>query len=1361
MSDFPSFNPDIETASVGLRWEEYKLQFENYLVAKCVKKLTEIPKEIKLPILLHVIGTRVFQMYRTVAEAGDDYAAAIDKLDKLFVKQVNPEYEKFKFSQAIQAKNENFDTFVSRLRLLAVNCKFANTEAEIKSRVIQGCYSNELRIQALSKESITAEELLQLGRAIELSKTQSKCIVEERVNEVSAIRTQKPISFNNNNRNSNSNRQQAYTQNRIKSFEKEKRSQSDTSVQMKSCTYCGKEHQKGRHCPAYGKKCHKCGKINHFSTVCKYVNNKKDTHGVALIDVREAEVEAKTSRENYAFAIKQGRSDLPTTKISINANEAIKMYIDTCCTMNVIDENTYMQLKPRPILEEIKSEAFGYQNEKPLRFLGEFKAKIKCFSKQIEVKIAVLEGIEKCLLGYEACNDLGIVKIINSVREDRELEYWMMRFPSVFSGKLGKLKDYQVKLDVDDSIKPVCVQSRPLPFHMREKMDLIIKKGIEDDIFEEASGPTTWLLNPMLVPKSEGRTRFVLDASPVNVAIKRTKYAMPTIEELITDINGSTVFSKFDFMDAFHQVELAEESRHLTTFRTHDKIYRYKRLIQGITSVPEIFHHIIQERVVNGLMGTRAVFDDILIHGIDEEDHDKKVEAFLMKCSKLGLTVNPKKCKIKQKSVEFFGLIFSADGIRLTHDKLQALRDATDPTTPGEVSSLLGLATYCSRFIKNLATVTEPLRRLTRKSAKWEWGEEQQKSLKLLKEAASGEILAYYNTSYNTELIVDAGPIGLGAILMQQNPNDTEDYRVISYASRSLNDVERRYSHIEKECLAMVWGCEKFYLYLYGRQFTITTDNKALYYIFGHNRHKKMPARIERWSLRLAVFDFKIKHRPGITNPADYLSRKPLVCDEQSSEESENYINYLFDQAIPKSIDYKDIIRETNDDIKLQELIRRIRGSKFNLNKRKSTEYDHVFHELSVTNQNVIMKQRQIVVPESLRKRVVEIAHEGHQEVTKTKKLLRTKIWFPKLDSFVEKFIDECPACRINHPKTNYEPLKMSMMPNAPFEEVSVDFYGPTPSNTELLVLIDDYSRFVIVKELPNVKVDTVIPVIHEIVSTFGIPRILKSDNGPTFISKEFERMCEFFGIKHRLTTPYWPRANGEVERFMRNINKVMRNAAVVNECWQKELNLFLGAYRATPHSSTGVAPAELIFKFNNTQRLAQVCEDRQFERTKIDEIALENDRNAKLNIKKYGDKHLKVKISNFKVGDIVLYQQPCTKLRNKKRPRRLVENFEILDIKNSMITVKSLFSGKIVTRNSSCFIHSKINVDNLQQVKFPIEVESNLLSEIPVVRGNTEESGNNCERRVFNRSKRGQIERLQVNFSNKTYSNITSNSQR
>ena len=97
------------------------------------------------------------------------------------------------------------------------------------------------------------------------------------------------------------------------------------------------------------------------------------------------------------------------------------------------------------------------------------------------------------------------------------------------------------------------------------------------------------------------------------------------------------------------------------------------------------------------------------------------------------------------------------------------------------------------------------------------WTEVEQKALDALKEAATGQVLSYFDKNFKTFLVVDASPIGLGAILMQENPQDKTDIRIIAYSSRSLSEVERRYSQIEKECLAIVYGCEKFHIYLYGR----------------------------------------------------------------------------------------------------------------------------------------------------------------------------------------------------------------------------------------------------------------------------------------------------------------------------------------------------------------------------------------------------------------------------------------------------------------------------------------------------------------------------------------------------------------
>lgn len=195
------------------------------------------------------------------------------------------------------------------------------------------------------------------------------------------------------------------------------------------------------------------------------------------------------------------------------------------------------------------------------------------------------------------------------------------------------------------------------------------------------------------------------------------------------------------------------------------------------------------------------------------------------------------------------------------------------------------------------------------------------------------------------------------------------------------------------------------------------------------------------------------------------------------------------------------------------------------------------------------------------------------------------------MDELIERRIKNCFACMVNSPKVEFQPLKMSEMPEAPWHSLAIDFYGPTPSNTSLIELICEYSRYILCKETNSKTAGAVIAWLHEIFSTFGIPFGIKSDNGPPFNSEEFAKFCAIYGIKHRLITLYWPRANGEIEQFNRNLTKVIRNADVSGIPWQRELNFFLGSYRTTPHCSTGVPPASLIFKFSSTSRLISISE--------------------------------------------------------------------------------------------------------------------------------------------------------------------------
>ena len=198
-----------------------------------------------------------------------------------------------------------------------------------------------------------------------------------------------------------------------------------------------------------------------------------------------------------------------------------------------------------------------------------------------------------------------------------------------------------------------------------------------------------------------------------------------------------------------------------------------------------------------------------------------------------GLTLNKSKCKFRMKKLTFMGHTLSSDGISPSDDKISAVKFAREPKSASEVRSFLGLVQFTARFIPNLATVSEPLRKLTRKNEIFKWEADQAKAFKELQNSLTkAETLAYFDKMAETQIITDAGPVGLGAILVQIQEGQK---RVISYASRSLSEVERRYSQTEKEALGIVWACERFHLYLYGIKFLLLTNHWNIFIQRGQN----------------------------------------------------------------------------------------------------------------------------------------------------------------------------------------------------------------------------------------------------------------------------------------------------------------------------------------------------------------------------------------------------------------------------------------------------------------------------------------------------------------------------------------------
>ena len=364
---------------------------------------------------------------------------------------------------------------------------------------------------------------------------------------------------------------------------------------------------------------------------------------------------------------------------------------------------------------------------------------------------------------------------------------------------------------MDPSVPPVVHAQRRVPLSLRDdikdELDDMESRGIITKLKE--GKPTAWVNSLVYRRKPNGKLRICLDPKDLNKAISREHHVIPTLEEILPKLSGAKYFSIVDAKCGYWNVELDQESSYLTTFNSPFGRYRFLRMPFGLKMSQHVFQAKI-DQTFEGCEGTIGIADDIVIFGKSEQEHDNHLHGMLTRCRSTGLKLNPDKCKIKQKKIKFFGVICGEDGVQPDPSKVSALKQMAPPANKQELQAFLGLATYMGPFISGLSTLTAPLRELVKENSLFDWNSAHQQAFNAIKNGINAEAaLAYYDPTKEVTLQVDASSTGLGAALLQ-------DKKAIAFASKALTDTESRYANIERELLAVVYGCEHFHTYLYG-----------------------------------------------------------------------------------------------------------------------------------------------------------------------------------------------------------------------------------------------------------------------------------------------------------------------------------------------------------------------------------------------------------------------------------------------------------------------------------------------------------------------------------------------------------------
>ena len=473
---------------------------------------------------------------------------------------------------------------------------------------------------------------------------------------------------------------------------------------------------------------------------------------------------------------------------------------------------------------------------------------------------------------------------------------------------------------------------------------------------------------------------------------------------------------------------------------------------------------------LDGLGVVICHMDDILIHGISQEEHDGRVRKVLQRLQEAGLTLN-EKCEFSRPSMRFLGHIISASGLAVDPAKTAAIRDFPVPSSVPDLQQFLGMVNQLGKFLPGLAVMTERLRGLLRKDTVWMWEEPQQLAFENIKsQLTSSGILAHYDPKCPTIVAADASANGLGAVLLQTQ--DDGRRKPICYASRSLTDTEGRYAVIEKEALAATWACEKMSDYILGLDFALETDHRPLVPLLLTKDLSKMPPRILRFRLRMMRFNPRVIYVPGKNQiTADALSRAP-VCGPDAEEisfvgEVETFASHT--SVLPATEARLKSIREAQeaDEVCSQVVDYCRNGWPAYPPQQPLLQPFWENRQHLATVDNLLLYDYRVVIPRALRLEVLQQLHEGHLGITKCRARARESVWWPLLSTTIREMVTKCSICAKLRPERK-EPLMPSEMPSRPWERVGTDLFEHGKST--FLLMVDYYSRWIEVRLLQKTQ---------------------------------------------------------------------------------------------------------------------------------------------------------------------------------------------------------------------------------------------------------------------------------------------------
>ena len=769
---------------------------------------------------------------------------------------------------------------------------------------------------------------------------------------------------------------------------------------------------------------------------------------------------------------------------------------------------------------------------------------------------------------------------------------------------------------------PIKQKPRPINPKLMEDLKKQLEAWVKQKIIEPSYGP--WGANLVPALKSNGKLRWCIDYKDLNKITVKDSYPMPNVHHTIGKLAGSTIFSSVDMQGAFHCVAIHPADREKTAFHSPFGLFQMIRLGFGLTNGPATYCRLV-DMILKDIPESEAIafLDDGIIHSDDLQEHCRIMDKVFTAYGDAGLKINPNKCQLFRKEIDYLGHRVNAKGIKPTESYTKAIDELEVPRTKKGARRFLGVCNYYRNHIRNYAGQAKPwTAALSGENSKKQGPlvvtpemEAAFKELKRLLTSAPVLGFAYFTGERAGRFILDTdfAQTQIGAVLSQEQ---TGQEVVIAYGSKTLNKAQRNYASTKGEMYAGTYFMNKYAFYLkYTGKFLWRTDNAALKWL---HSMENPPTAVLRWRELHNDFDYEVQHRAGKAHTnADGLSRcdKPTL-DDNTPDETEDIMEEWLEgktllpvadasiqamqDLIPRENDQLNWAEEQSNDTSLEKLKKWLVGQErptretTNQLTKQERKYLGTMTQYRVKNgiiehmpENAQEDQPWVkVVPEQRITEVVEKAHQvaGHMGLNKTMEHIKRKMYFPNMAKAITKMLEDCQECRT---KTGPKAQKYHLAettPAYPFEKLMVDFVGPIPKSSKgnqwILTVKDAFSKWVEAFPMRKATTDKAVEEITKnVMCRFGVPERIHSDCGAQFTSNFWKELGEKLGIRMTTTTPYHPRSNGGVERFHRDLQAIIKATTKGQYSnWEEALPAALFAMRTSKNEATGLAPYEIIF---------------------------------------------------------------------------------------------------------------------------------------------------------------------------------------